>query len=110
MTPTELSKKVFRTKQAITFAVKMLDAAGLVKRQPLSSDLRIRRIRITEKSLTLVKNTLESRRNLIYGIMSCLKPEEAEALFQLLEKLMENMPKQSEPARKRRASPVSPES
>src|SRR5512136_874685 len=49
MTPTDLSKKVFRTKQAITLAVDGLDAAGLVKREPIGTDRRIRRIRTTEK-------------------------------------------------------------
>ena len=103
LTPTDLSKRVFRTKQAITLAVDGLEGAGLVKREPIGTDRRIRRIRMTERSSALIKKTLADRRKLIYGIMSCLQPEEAETMSQTLEKLMEEMPKHVELVKKTKA-------
>jgi DNA-binding MarR family transcriptional regulator len=108
LTPTDLSKKVFRTKQAITLAVDGLEAAGLVKRETVGTDRRIRRIRTTEKSSVLIKNTLAARRKLIYSIMSCLQPEEAENMFRILEKLMEEMPKHIELAKETKAGLLKP--
>ena len=108
MTPTDLSKRVFRTKQAITLAVDGLEAAGLVKRETVGTDRRIRRIRTTEKSSALIKNTLAARRKLIYSIMSCLQPGEAETMFQVLEKLMKEMPKHIELAKENKTGLLQP--
>lgn len=96
MTPTDLSKKIFRTKQAITLAVDSLEKGGLVTREPIGGDRRTRRIKITRKGLDLVKETMADRRELIFSVMSCLGQEEMEQLSTTLKKVRRNLRKQME--------------
>jgi len=77
MTPTELSRRVFRSKHAITRAVDSLEKEGLVAREGIGSDRRTRMIAITEKGLNLVKQAMPYRQDVSRRAMSCLNEQEA---------------------------------
>ena len=62
MTPTDLSKRVFRSKYAMTRMIDELEKLGFVKRVTISKDRRKREVSITEKGLTFVKNALVAER------------------------------------------------
>ena len=91
MTPTELSRVVVRTKQAITFAVDGLEKQGLVTRKLTDDDRRTKRIQITQKGLELAKVTMADRQELILDIMSSLEQEEVEQLSATLTKLRKSL-------------------
>ena len=87
MTPTELQNKVFRTNNAIGSSLDSLDKLGLTKSSTSKIDRRIRRVKLTEKGLEVMKQMLPIRRNLFVKPTSCLNREEQETLQCLLEKL-----------------------
>lgn len=55
MTPTDLSKRVFRSKHAVTRVVDKLEKLGFVKRDAIGSDRRVRKVSITKEGLAFVK-------------------------------------------------------
>jgi DNA-binding MarR family transcriptional regulator len=57
MMPTELSKRIFRSKHAITRIVDRLEKLGFVKRDDIGGDRRVRKVSLTKAGLTFVKET-----------------------------------------------------
>jgi DNA-binding MarR family transcriptional regulator len=57
MMPTELSKRIFRSKHAITRVVDRLEKLGFVKRDDIGGDRRVRKVSLTKAGLTFVKET-----------------------------------------------------
>jgi DNA-binding MarR family transcriptional regulator len=57
MMPTDLSKRIFRSKHAITRVVDRLEKLGFVKRDDLGSDRRVRKVSLTKEGLAFVKES-----------------------------------------------------
>jgi DNA-binding MarR family transcriptional regulator len=57
MTPTELSKRTFRSKHAITRVVDRLEKHGFVRRNDIGSDRRVRKVSLTKAGLTFIKES-----------------------------------------------------
>jgi len=55
MTPTNLSKRVFRSKHAVTRVVDNLEKLGFVKRSAIGGDRRVREVSITKEGLAFLK-------------------------------------------------------
>ena len=91
MTPTELSRRVFRSKHAITRAVDSLEQQGLVRREGIGEDRRVRKVTITGKGLGVVKKTMPNRRDLGLRAMSCLGKEEAQTFGATLRRLRKHI-------------------
>lgn len=87
MTPTNISKRVYRSKHAITRAIDILEKDNLVKRVPSGSDRRSINVAITEKGINLVKQTLPDLQRASSVATSCLTKEQAEELGTLSRKL-----------------------
>jgi len=81
---TDLSKKVFRSKCAVTRAVDNLEKAGLVKRKPMDEDRREKRVAITEKGVEFIDQTMHQRRLISSEIMSGLNEKKMNELISLL--------------------------
>jgi DNA-binding MarR family transcriptional regulator len=64
MTPTEIAKRVFRSKHAVTRAIDVLEKDGLVRRGTVRGDRRIRKVNITRKGLELIQANVDDRRRL----------------------------------------------
>jgi len=79
LTPTELSRRITRSKHATTRAVDSLETLGLTRSASTRRDRRLRRVTITEKGLDLVEQTMSLRHNIGSQAMQCLNQEEAEA-------------------------------
>ena len=58
MKPSDLSKRTFRTKQAITKVTDILEKDGMVKRELVGKDRRTRKVSITQKGTDLVRESL----------------------------------------------------
>jgi len=91
MTPTEISKKIYRSKQTITAVVDGLEGDGLVRSRPVAGDRRIRMITITSKALDVVRETLPHRLQISHNAISCLKAEEVEQLNITLKKFRKHL-------------------
>lgn len=87
MTPTEMSRRVFRSKHTITRAVDSLEAEGLVRRKPIGGDRRVREVRITRKGLDAVIESVPYRRGICDTALSCLSKKQIEELRVILKQL-----------------------
>jgi DNA-binding MarR family transcriptional regulator len=87
MTPTNISKRVYRSKHAITRALDILEKDDLVKRKPSGNDRRSLNIVITEEGINLVKRTLPDLQRASSVATSCLTKEQIEQLGSLSRKL-----------------------
>ena len=90
-TPTELSKRVFRSKHAITRAVDTLVKEGLVSREGIGEDRRNRRVAITTKGLNLVRRMVPVREEIGSRIISPLSETESKQLSSILKRLRRHM-------------------
>ena len=74
MTPTELSKKVFRSKHSISKVIFTLEKYGLIKILPVDGDRRKKEVRIMAKGLELAKKgnifIREQRSHEVLGVLS----------------------------------------
>jgi DNA-binding MarR family transcriptional regulator len=85
MTPTDLSKRVFRSKYAVTRTVDELEKHGFVRRGVASRDRREKAVHITREGLEFVENALVAeRRHLGEIIFHPLRPKRLEELRQSL--------------------------
>jgi DNA-binding MarR family transcriptional regulator len=84
LTPTELSRRITRSKHATTKAVDSLEELRLTKSARTKSDRRLRKVAVTEKGLDLVEKTMTLRHRIGSQAMQCFNNEEAEALQDIL--------------------------
>jgi DNA-binding MarR family transcriptional regulator len=84
---TDMSKKVFRSKCAVSRVVNNLERSGLVRREGVSNDRREKRITITKKGIEYIATTMHQRRIISKQIMSCLNENEMELLISLLKRI-----------------------
>jgi len=87
LTPTYISKRVFRSKHAITRALDVLEKDSLIERERTHTDRRSVNIRITKKGLQLVQRSLPDLQRASAAVMSSLGKEKNEELKNLLKEL-----------------------
>jgi len=90
-TPTELSKRVFRSKHAITRAIDTLEKDGWVRREGIGEDRRNRRVTVTTKGLNLVRRMVPFREEMGSRIMSVLDSAETAQLGTALKRLRRHL-------------------
>ena len=91
LTPTELSRRITRSKHATTRAVDSLEMLGLTRSARTRRDRRLRKVTITEKGLDLVEQTMSLRHNIGSQAMQCLNQEEAEAFQTILKRFRKHV-------------------
>ena len=92
MTPTDISKRVFRSKHAVTRIVDTLEKQGLVKRDPIGEDRRVRRVSITRKGLEIVKRSLaEGRQQISHEVFTPLDQKQVEELNTTLRQIRKHV-------------------
>jgi len=99
MTRTEISKRVYRSKQQITAVIDSLERDGLVRNQPIVGDRRVRMVAITRKALDLCRGSLSDRGRISDEAISCLKAEELTRLTAILRKIRKHLIKKVEELR-----------
>ena len=91
MSPTEISKKLFRSKNAIGHVVSTLENRGLVVTIPANEDRRSVEVHITQKGLALTaKESIIARERLGQRAFSVFSEDEIECLNNILRKLMQH--------------------
>ena len=91
LTPTELSRRITRSKHATTKAVDSLEELGLTRSAKTKSDRRLRRVAVTEKGLDLVEKTMSLRHKIGSQAMQCLDNQEAEVFQDILRRFRKHV-------------------
>jgi DNA-binding MarR family transcriptional regulator len=92
MTPTALSKWVFRTRHTVTSDVSTLERMGFVQREP-GVDRRSINIALTEKGLDRIRSITPLAQEISCIILSCLSDEEMETLRSLIRGMRKHLDK-----------------
>ena len=87
MTPTFISKRIFRGGHSVTAVIDNLESAGFVQREPHGKDRRSINVILTQKGRAYIRSkapvTMEIGRN----AMSCLSEKEVKQLDTILRKI-----------------------
>jgi len=89
--PTELSRRIIRSKHATTKVIDSLEKLGLVRSSATKRDRRLRKVSITEKGLDLVEQTMSIRHDIGSRVMKCLSQEEAMAFQSILKRFRKHI-------------------
>ena len=91
MTPTHLSKRIFRSKHAVTRVVDNLEKLGFVKRDAIGEDRRVRKVSITQKGLSFVKESQSAGQQRIgHVLLSHLDQKQIKALGVMMKQIREH--------------------
>jgi DNA-binding MarR family transcriptional regulator len=91
MTPTALSKAVFRSKYNVSRVVDKLERDGLVEKHSLSADRRVRKIDITPRGVNFIRETIPERRKIGEEVTSVLSRDEIATLRDILKRLRRHL-------------------
>ena len=91
MTPTNLSKRVFRSKHAVTRVVDRLERLGLVKRDAIGQDRRVRKVSITKEGLAFVKESRAAGQQRVgHILLHPLDKKQIESLGTMMKQIREH--------------------
>ena len=91
MTPTAISKWMFRAKHSVTGILKVLGEKGLVRREPNAADGRSVNIVITKKGWKSAREMLPVSNKISKEILSCFNDQELEILMDLLKRFRKHI-------------------
>jgi DNA-binding MarR family transcriptional regulator len=84
MTPTSISKKIFRSKFAVTKILDTLEKLGYVKRGGIGNDRRTREVSITDNGIEVVKSSIIERPDISHKALHRLDKDQLRMLDNLL--------------------------
>lgn len=91
-TPTQLARKMFRSKHSMTKIIDSLEKEGLVMRDYTNKDRRVTYIKVTADGLEYVRQNIANKGNKrAHEAISCLDKADQKVLVGLMEKMRENM-------------------
>jgi|WetSurMetagenome_2_1015567.scaffolds.fasta_scaffold87067_1 DNA-binding MarR family transcriptional regulator len=91
MSPTEISKKVFRSKYSVSRAIVTLQKKGLIEKSPVNGDRRKLQITITARGLSIAKKgNIKARKYIAYAIFGILNDEEIKNINNYIKRLKEH--------------------
>ena len=88
MTQKELTDHLHVQPGSASEILSKMEQSGLITRTPNQSDQRTMDIFLTEKGISLSSEAMKQRKILYDKMFVCLTPEEQDALFSILEKLL----------------------
>jgi len=91
MSPTELSRHIFRTRHSITSMVDTLERQGLVRREPNIKDRRSINITLTPEGRRLFERMVPVGYEISQKALSCLSDAEVVALKRLIRRVREHL-------------------
>jgi DNA-binding MarR family transcriptional regulator len=91
MSPTELSKRIFRTRHSITSMVDTLERQGLVQREPNPKDRRSINVTLTPEGRQLFERMVPVGYEISQRALSCLGDDEVVVLKTLLRRVREHL-------------------
>jgi len=94
---TELSQRLFRTKNSLTTVIDNMENNGLVTRVRDHADRRAIKIVATKKGTELLERSRIPSRELVYHVMSCCSEEDLNRLSEVLQKVRSHVLKELGP-------------
>ena len=92
MTPTNLSKRLFRSKHAVTRVVDTLERLGFVKRGTIGRDRRVREVSITKEGLEFIKDAKAvGQRRMGRILLRPLDKKQIEVLEMMMKQIREHV-------------------
>jgi len=91
MTPTEISKWIFRAKHTVTSMLKALENIGYIKRAGNENDRRSVDIVVTKKGWKATDNMLQNAEEISKKVLSSLDEKEIDALLDILKKIRKHL-------------------
>lgn len=91
MTPTAISKWVFRAKHSITAMLRGLGESGLVNQEPNKKDGRSVNIVVTKKGWKATRAMLTEAEKISKEVLSCFSEKEIEILMELLKRFRKHL-------------------
>ena len=86
--PTDISKRIFRSKHSVSKVIFTLENHGLVTIRPVGEDRRKRQVRITDKGIEVArKGTIYLRKRIGEDIFKILTDEETKLLNDILKRI-----------------------
>lgn len=88
MFPTEISKKIFRSKHAVSKVIFTLESHGMVEINTVGEDRRKKEVKITPRGLaTATKGDIYARQHMSHKVFSILSKEEMKFMNEVLGKV-----------------------
>ena len=91
MTPTELSKYVYRSKHSITSLIDTLEGQGLVRREPNPDDRRSIKIYLTPQGRQFFESMMPVGWEITERALSCLSDEQVDTLDSILRRVRKHL-------------------
>ena len=91
MKATDLSKQLFRSKQALTQTIDGLEKDGLVVRELKNKDRRVKDIVITKKGIEEIRNALPVTLEAFNNLFPHFTEEESQELINIIEKIEQHL-------------------
>lgn len=91
MSPSNISKWIFRAKHSVTSMLKVLVNMGYVKREPNGSDRRSVSIVVTEKGWKATERMIPIAEEMSQRILSCLHKEQIDTLMDILNQIRRHL-------------------
>ena len=89
----DLEKTFHMAPSSITAMVKSLEKSGLIRREPVEKDARLKRIVLTEEGVTFQERTMENFDRLEAVAVEGIPPEDVEKFFAVLIQANQNIKK-----------------
>jgi DNA-binding MarR family transcriptional regulator len=89
----DLEKTFHMAPSSITAMVKSLEKSGLIRREPVEKDARLKRIVLTEEGVTFQERTMENFDRLEAAAVEGIPPEDVEKFFAVLIQANQNIKK-----------------
>jgi DNA-binding MarR family transcriptional regulator len=87
----DLEEKFTITRSTISRVLKVMEQKGLVKRQSVDSDARLKKLVLTKKAKDIYQGIVEDLRDVETRLMEGFSQKEKETLFSYLERMKSNM-------------------
>lgn len=91
MTPTAISKWMFRSKHAITSLVRVAELRGIIRKEPNPLDRRSKYVWLTESGRRIANKVTPTVVETTHNALSCLTDEELQALNNVLRRLRKHL-------------------
>jgi len=91
MSPSKISKWIFRAKHSVTSMLQVLESIGYVKREPDGNDRRSVNIVVTKEGWKSTEKMIPSAEEMNQKILSCLDESQIETLMEILKQIRRHL-------------------
>jgi DNA-binding MarR family transcriptional regulator len=91
MSPSKISKWIFRAKHSVTSMLQVLESIGYVKRKPNGNDRRSVNIVVTKEGWKSLEEMIPRAEDMNQKILACLDEKQIETLMEILKQIRRHL-------------------